>query len=153
MSSPQANAGAGAPAPATLPQRIEDMQGTLAKMHAVLKQMHANSAKSQPKDPVAKANLEMWELLVGHLEKQLHELQAAQAVRQDMEARRAALYKQADAKADAEAQAARAAQAAKAANGGEAPAPSVPAAGKSPAQNAPAQPSPAPAANDSSSPH
>ena len=100
----------GALTPSTLSKRIEDMQSTLTQMHAALKRMHSNSANSQSKDPVAKANLDMWELLVGHLEKQLQELRLAQAAREEMEARRAALYKQADAKADAEAKAAIAAR-------------------------------------------
>ena len=96
--------------PTPLPKRIEDMQNTLTQMHAVLKRMSANSGKGSTKDPVTKANLDMWELLVGHLEKQLQELRLAQSAREDMEARRAALYKQADAKADAEARAAQAAR-------------------------------------------
>lgn len=101
---------AGAVQPSPLPKRIDDMQATLTQMHAVLKRMHASSAKSQTKDPIAKANVDMWELLVGHLESQLKELRLAQAAHDDMEARRAALYKQADAKADAERRAAIAAR-------------------------------------------
>jgi len=103
--------------PASLPKRIEDLQSTLTQMHAVLKRMRANSAKSN----TAKANLDMWELLVGHLDKQLQELRLAQAAHEDMEARRAALYKQADAKAAAEALAA---QAARGLGGAQASAPS-----------------------------
>ncbi len=147
MPSAQANAAGGASAISSLQQRIDDMQSTLTKMHAVLKQMRASSVKSHAKDSVAKANLDMWELLVGHLDKQLQELQAAQVARQDMEARRAALYKQADAKAAAEAQAARAAQAAQAAkSGGEAPTPAraTPDAGQSRSGQTPAGPTPPP---------
>lgn len=105
----------GLPAPPALHQRIQDMESTLDQMHLVLKQMQAKAAKSSAKDSLAKANLEMWGLLVGHLDKQLQELKLAEAAREDMEARRAALYKQADAKAEASAAAARAAQAAQAA--------------------------------------
>ena len=45
----------------------------------------------------------MWELLVGHLDQTLKEARVAAAERDDMMARRAALYRQAQAKADAEA--------------------------------------------------
>jgi hypothetical protein len=100
------NKTAGVQTPATLRERAQDMQVTLAKMHAVLKQMRAKAASSS-KDPLAKANLDMWELLVGHLDKQLQELRIAMLTREDMEARRAAMYKQADAKAEAAARAAR----------------------------------------------
>ena len=110
MSSLPGKPAGAAQAPSSLPKRIEDMQGTLTQMHAVLKRMRANSAKSQTKNSLAQANLDMWELLVGHLDKQLQELRLAQAAREDMEVRRAALYKQADAKANAEAQAAIAAR-------------------------------------------
>lgn len=106
MSSVAGNKAAGVPAPTTLRERVQDMELTLAKMHAVLKQMRAKAVSSS-KDPLAKANLDMWELLVGHLDKQLQELRVAMVARDDMEARRAAMYKQAEAKADATAQAAR----------------------------------------------
>ena len=105
------------PAPGALHQRVQDMENTLNQMHGVLKEMQAKAAKSSAKDSLAKSNLEMWELLVGHLDKQLQELKIATAAREDLEARRSALYKQADAKAEAEAQAARAAEAAKFAAG------------------------------------
>ncbi|MBZ5654811.1 MAG: hypothetical protein LAO56_05980 [Acidobacteriia bacterium] len=107
------NKATGVPTPAPLRERVQDMEGTLAKMHAVLKQMRAKAASSS-RDPLAKANLDMWELLVGHLDKQLRELQVAMITREDMESRRAAMYKQAEAKADAAAQAARALKASKA---------------------------------------
>ena len=42
-------------------------------MHAVLKQMGAKNTPNA-KDLLAKANLEMWELMVDHLDKQLQEL-------------------------------------------------------------------------------
>ena len=95
------------------------MQSTLNDMHGLLKQMQAKNASSRSKDQVAKANLEMWDLLLGHLDKQLHEMQL-RAAQEDIEARRAALYNQASQKAAAEAAAARQ----------TAPAPSTPAAPK-----------------------
>jgi len=91
-------------------QRMQEMESTLNAMHALLKQMQDKNAASRSKDPVAKANLEMWELLLGHLDKEFHLLQASTAARDDFEARRAALYNQAAAKAAAEAAAARQAQ-------------------------------------------
>ena len=89
-------------------ERVQEMQSTLNDMHALLKQMQAKNASSRSKDPVAKANLEMWELLLAHLDKEFNQLQATLA-REGLEARRAALYKQADEKAAKEAQAAAAA--------------------------------------------
>ena len=100
-------------------ERMREMATTLDGMRALLKQMQAKNASSRSKDPVAKANLEMWELLLGHLDKELHELQLA-AAQEDFEGRRAALYNQAMQKAAAEAAAARQ----------TAPAPATPAAPK-----------------------
>jgi hypothetical protein len=94
-------------------ERVQDMESTLSQMRVVLKQMHAKAAKSKSTDPVTKANLDMWELMVGHLDKELEQLRVTLAARDDLEARRAALYKQADANAEAAAQTARAAQAAR----------------------------------------
>ena len=85
--------------PDMLHQRMEDMQNTLVKMHTVLKQMRAKPGKGGAKDPLAAANLDMWELMLSHLDKQLEELRASTLAREDLEARRAALYKQAEAKA------------------------------------------------------
>lgn len=89
----------------TIQQRIDELQGTLDKMHVVLKQMRSKSAASA-KDSMVKANLEMWDLVVVQLDKQLQELKQAEASRQDMEARRAAMYKQAEIKPQAAARAA-----------------------------------------------
>ena len=144
----------GLPAQTSLRQRVQDMESTLSQMHLVLKQMQGKAAKSKAQDSLTKANLDMWELMVGHLDKQLQELKLAEVAHEDMEARRAALYKQADAKAEAEAQAARATQAAKSAAGAATLAPAGQGAGQSPAgQTAPGQPSPAPPANNSPSPN
>jgi hypothetical protein len=103
-------------------ERLQEMEGTLTSMHALLKDMQAKNASSRLKDPVAKANLEMWELLLVHLDKEFHQLQAATATRQELEARRASLYNQAYEKAAKEAQAATGATA-----GQTPPAPSTPA--------------------------
>ena len=118
--------GTGAPATVSSRQHMQDMEGTLTGMHTLLKQMRAKAALT-PKDPMIKANLEMWELLVAHLDKQLLELRTAVAARDDLEARRAALYKQADEKAAAAAQAARSASAAQAQAAAPASAPAPPA--------------------------
>ena len=81
----------------SLQQRIQDLQATMDKMHVVLKQMHTKAA-ANPKDPIAKSNLEMWDLMIKQLDSQLQELKQAEASRADLETRRAAMYKQADIK-------------------------------------------------------
>jgi hypothetical protein len=88
-------------------QRLQEMESTLARMHALLKQMHADSLRSS-KDRLAQGNLGMWELMVGHLDKQFNQLKLATLAREDLEARRAAMYKQAMDKADSAAERARA---------------------------------------------
>lgn len=141
-------------------ERVQDMETMLSQMRVVLKQMQTKAAKSKSTNPVTKANLDMWELMVGHLDKELEQLRVTLAAREDLEARRAALFRQADAKAEAAAQAARAAQAAgmaqteKNATGTPTPtsAPTGQATGQSAqsspaAQTAPAQPSAAPTNN------
>ena len=100
-------------------ERVQEMQTTLNDMHALLKQMQARNAASRSKDPVAKANLEMWELLLAHLDKEFNQLEATLA-REDIDARRAALYSQAYERAAKEA------QAATAITGQTRPAPSTP---------------------------
>lgn len=132
MSSVAGNQAAGVQAPATLRERVQDMEATLAKMHTMLKQMRAKTASSS-KDSFAKADLEMWQLMVGHLDKQFQDLRLAMLTREDMEARRAAMYKQAEAQADAAAQAARIR-----ASKPPAPAPAAQGAGQSAAGQAPA---------------
>ena len=94
-------------------QRVQDLQGTVDKMHIVLKQMQSKAGASA-KDPLVNANLQMWTLMVEQLDKQLQELKQAEASRADLEARRAALYKQADAKAETAAKEARSGSAASA---------------------------------------
>ena len=90
-------------------QRLQEMQTTLASMHALLKEMREKAAARNAKDPVAKDNLQMWELMLAHLDKQLEQLRVATMARDDFDARRAAMYNQASEKAAREAQAAAAA--------------------------------------------
>jgi hypothetical protein len=90
------NLRAGAQASVTPRQRMQEMQGTLNSMHALLKQMRAKAtAAGNSKDSLAKANLEMWELMLSHLDKQFDQLRVATLARDDLEARRAAMYRQA----------------------------------------------------------
>ena len=84
--------------------RVDDMGSMLVKMHALLKQMQAKNKDGASKDPMIKANLEMWGLMLQDLDKQYAQLRLAARTREDMEARRAAMYKQAEAKSAAEAQ-------------------------------------------------
>jgi hypothetical protein len=143
----------GVPVQTSLRERVQDMESTLTKMHLVLTQLQDKAAKSKTQDALAKANLDLWKLMVDHLDKELQVLNMAAAAREDLEARRAALYKQADAKTDAEAQAARAAQMAKFASGAQTLPPSAQNGGQSPSgQAAPEQP-PTPPANNPSSPN
>ena len=138
--------------PPSLQQRVQDLEATVDKMHLVLKKMQGKSA-ANAKDPAVKANLEMWNLMVGQLDKQLQELKQAEASRQDMEARRAAMYKQADIKSQAEAKAAQQARFSQQANGNNSPQ----SAGQGSAAPAPAAagqtPAPSSAPNTSTSPN
>ena len=95
MSSLAGNSKPGVETPATLRQRLQDMEETLASMHQLLRQMRAKGAAGST-NPLAKANFDMWELMVGHLDKELQQLHDTLAVREDMETRRVALYKQAE---------------------------------------------------------
>jgi len=148
---PSAKQPRGVPVQTSLHERVQDMESTLTQMRLVLKKMHDNAANSKTQDALAKANVDMWELMVGHQEKELEELRVALAQHEDMEARRAALYKQADAKVEAQNQAARAAQAAKFGVAAPTPAPAAQSAEQSPAaQTAPAQSSTPPASVASS---
>ena len=157
---PVANKAADAQGTAGLRERVGDMESTLSQMRLVLKQMHAKAAKSKTTDSLTKANLDLWELMAGHLDKELQQLRLALAAREDLEARRAALYKQADANAAKEAQAFRAAQAARFeqaaqnANGTPTPAPTAQSAEQNhPSQVTPAQPSAVPQTNNAPSPN
>jgi hypothetical protein len=79
-------------------QRVQEMGATLGKMHTLLKQMRTKTAAGS-KDSMAKANLDMWELMVGDLEKQYEQLRLATVAREELQSRRNALYKQAEEKA------------------------------------------------------
>ena len=85
-------------------RQVEDMGTTLTKMHALLKDMQAKNKMRGTKDPMIKDNLEMWGLMLQDLDKQFEQLRVAAHSREEIEARRAALYRQAEAKAAAEAQ-------------------------------------------------
>jgi len=118
MASPNSDAQvavARAKAQADAQKHVEEMGATLAKMHALLKQMRAKTSTAKATDSMAAANLEMWSMMMDQLDKQYQELAAAQKSREDMEARRLAMYKQADERAAAAAAAGKAAQQAKAA--------------------------------------
>lgn len=131
--------------PDSLHQRLQDLQTTVSQMHALLKKMHAKTDAGGSKDSFAKANLDMWDLMVVHLDKQLEQLRVASAARDDIEARRAAMYKQAEAKAEAAARAARRSQkpAESSGQGTSAPSATAPSAEHAaPSSPAPASPSP-----------
>jgi septal ring factor EnvC (AmiA/AmiB activator) len=134
-------------------ERVADMDNSISQMRALLKQMQAKAAKSKATDSLTKTNLQMWELMIGHLNKDLQQLRVTLAAREDLEARRASLYRQADAKAEAEAQAARAAEAARFAQEQNATGTPTPAqAGHGEGQNLAGQPVPTPPTSNSPSP-
>jgi len=94
-------------AKAAMNQRVQEMETTVGRMHLLLKQMQASAAVKNSKDPITKANLEMWGLLIQQLDKQFDQVKVTARERADLDARRSAMYKQAGEKA---AQAARNAQ-------------------------------------------
>lgn len=120
-------------------QNMQEMGETLSKMHVVLKEMSAKTA-SNSRDSIAKANLEMWTLMVGQLDKQYEQLRVAVRQREDLEARRAAMYKQADEKAAEAAKKAR--EGAKAASADSSSPSQPPAPGQTPATPATSSTSP-----------
>jgi len=142
---------------AAIREQVGDMEATLSRMREVLKQLHARAVKSESADSLSKANLDMWELMVGHLDKELEQLRETLASREDMEVRRVALYKQADAKAEAAAQAGRAAQAARFAEAQKNTTGTATSAGAEqtsvPSPAAPSQPSAVPPTNNAASPN
>jgi septal ring factor EnvC (AmiA/AmiB activator) len=144
---------------AAMRQQVADMESTLSQMRVVLKEMQAKAAKSKTTDSLTKANLGLWDLMVGHLDKELQQLRVTLAEREDLEVRRAALYKQADANAEAKAQAARAAQAArfaeaqKNATGTVTPAATEPVTGQTAPQSPASQTAPAPPSAPTSTPN
>jgi len=93
----------GAETLASMQKRLQDMQTTLIKMHAVLKQMRAKALKAGPKDSVAKADVDMWALLLGNLDSQFEEMRATTIARTEMESRRDAMVKEMEARKAAQA--------------------------------------------------
>lgn len=122
-------------------QRVQEMENTLNRMHLLLKQMHATAAKNT-KDPMAKANVEMWGLMVQQLDKQLEQVKIATRERDDLDARRSALYKQAQQRAAMEARNAQAQTPANAASAVGGPPASAAQTATTPAAQAPASSSP-----------
>jgi 3-oxoacyl-ACP reductase-like protein len=106
---PENKMASGQTSPALL--RMQETEATLKKMHALLMQMRAKAGSSGSKDAFTKANLDMWQLMLGQLDKQFELLKAETLAREELAARRADLYKQADAKAALEAARARRASA------------------------------------------
>jgi len=136
MASPNSEAqiaSARAKAQAESKQHVDDMGATLTKMHNLLKQMQAKTAATASKDSVAKANLEMWSMMLDQLDKEYAQMVTAQKAREELEARRLSLYKQADDRAAAAAAAARAQQAKAAEQAKSAKQASTPAAETTPA--------------------
>ena len=84
-------------------QHVQEMGATISKMKELLKQMRTKAAAAGTKDSMAKANIEMWSLMVDQLDKEYEQLAAMTKAREDFEARRQAMYRQADQKAAAEA--------------------------------------------------
>ncbi len=76
-------------------RRVQDMQATLTKMHALLKQMETRLAASKSPTEAAKDNVQMWTLMLGDLDRSFEELRSATQAQRDIEARRAAMYEQA----------------------------------------------------------
>ena len=66
---------------AAMRERVRDMESTLSQMRVLLKQMHA---KSKATDSLAKANLDMWDLMVGNLDKELQQMRMTLAAREDL---------------------------------------------------------------------
>jgi hypothetical protein len=86
-------------AKADVNQRMVEMETTLGRMHLLLKQMQASAAVKNSKDPATRANLEMWGLMIQQLDKQFDQLKVTARERADLNARRAAMYQQAEQRA------------------------------------------------------
>ncbi len=71
-----------AAAESSLEARLEAMQDTLTKMHTLLQQMQIRAAKSKSQTDVE--NFQMWELLLGHLDRTLADARAAEMQRAAM---------------------------------------------------------------------
>jgi hypothetical protein len=84
---------------ALMNERLKEMQSTVDRMHLLLKKMQASAAAKGDKDSMTKANLEMWGLVIQQMDKQFDQLKLAARQREELDARRNSLYKQADEKA------------------------------------------------------
>lgn len=86
-------------AKAAMNQRMVETETTLGRMHLLLKQMQASAAVKNSKDPATRANLEMWGLMIQQLDKEFDQLKVTARERADLNARRSAMYKQAEERA------------------------------------------------------
>ena len=123
----------------TADQKLQDMGATLSKMQSLLKKMRDRSSNS--KDATAKANLEMWSLMLQELDKEYEQLRLAARRREEFEARRSALYQQSAQSAAAASKAEQAAKTSASPNANGQPS-AAPAAPQSPAasQSSPTSP-------------
>jgi hypothetical protein len=72
-------------------QQIQELEATVSKMQALLKEMRSKAASS--KSTVTQDNLRMWELLVGHLNDTLTLSRVQAAQRAGLMSRRNAMYR------------------------------------------------------------
>jgi hypothetical protein len=58
-------------------QEMQDIQATLQKMHALLNSMRAAYSGMETRDqPAMQANIEMWQLMVDHMDKMVQRMQS-----------------------------------------------------------------------------
>jgi hypothetical protein len=58
-------------------QQMQDIQASLAKMHALLNSMRAGYATMNTKDqPAMQANIEMWQLMLDHMDRMMQHMQS-----------------------------------------------------------------------------
>ncbi len=62
-------------------QHMQEMKANLDKMHALLEQMKASVAGMDPKDqPAMQANIQMWQIMVDHLDTMTQHMQSMQGL-------------------------------------------------------------------------
>src|SRR5512147_2689734 len=62
-------------------QHMQEMKANLDKMHALLEQMKASVADMDPKDqPAMQANIQMWQMMVDHLDAMTKHMQSMQGM-------------------------------------------------------------------------
>ena len=83
-SGPAGNRSADPQGLAAMREQVQDMESTVSRMRVLLKQMHAKAAKTKPTDSVTKANLDMWDLMVGQLDKEFEQLRQSLSAREDL---------------------------------------------------------------------